>query len=70
MTVWFLVGTWGMDYGDYYWGLYRDPFPHSLLSTRQMNAQAFAGQDECLRQRGPEEGCGSAPPGVPRVQGF
>ena len=28
-----------MDYGDYYWGLYRgyyrDPFPHSLLSTRQ-----------------------------------
>ena len=29
-----------MDHGDYYWGLYRayykDPFPHSLLSTRQM----------------------------------
>ena len=28
-----------MDYGDYYWGLYRDyyrdPFPQSLLSTRQ-----------------------------------
>ena len=28
-----------MDYGDYYWGLYRDcyrdPFPHSLLRTRQ-----------------------------------
>ena len=30
-----------MGYGDYYWGLYsyrdshRDPFPHSLLSTRQ-----------------------------------
>ena len=27
-----------MDYGDYYWGLYRsyrDPFPHSVLSTRQ-----------------------------------
>ena len=28
-----------MDYGDYSWGLYRDyyrdPFPHSLLSTRQ-----------------------------------
>ena len=28
-----------MDYGDYYWGVYRDyckdPFPHSLLSTRQ-----------------------------------
>ena len=26
-----------MDYGDYYWGLYkdyhRDPFPHSLLRT-------------------------------------
>ena len=32
-TVWFLVGNGGMDYGDYYWGLYkdchRDPFPHS-----------------------------------------
>ena len=29
-----------MDYGDNYWGLYRDyyrdPFPHSLLSTRQL----------------------------------
>ena len=28
-----------MDYGDNYWGLYRDyyrdPFPHSLLSTRE-----------------------------------
>ena len=28
-----------MDYGGCYWGLdmdyYRDPFPHSLLSTRQ-----------------------------------
>ena len=28
-----------MDYGDYYWGLYgdyyRDPFPDSLLSTRE-----------------------------------
>ena len=28
-----------MDYGHYYWGLYRDyyrdPFPYSLLSTRQ-----------------------------------
>ena len=39
MTVWFLVGNGGMDYGDHYWGLcrdyYRDPFPHSLLSTRQ-----------------------------------
>ena len=41
MTVWFLVGSGGMDYGYYYWGLYRDyyrdPFPHSLLSTRQMS---------------------------------
>ena len=38
-TVWFLVGNGGMDYGDYYWGFYRDyyrdPFPHSLLRTRQ-----------------------------------
>ena len=36
-----------MDYGDYCWGLYRDyyrdPFPHSLLSTRQLSV-------ECLRQ--------------------
>ena len=28
-----------MDYGDSYWGFYRDyyrdPFPHSLLSTTQ-----------------------------------
>ena len=36
---WFLVWNGGMDYGDYYWelyrGYYRDPFPHSLLSTRQ-----------------------------------
>ena len=28
-----------MDYGDDYWGLYKDyywdPFPHSLLRTRQ-----------------------------------
>ena len=28
-----------MGYGDHYWGLYRDyyrdPFPHSLLSTRE-----------------------------------
>ena len=42
-TVWFLVGNGGMGYGDHYWGLYRgyysrDPFPHSLLSTRQKRA--------------------------------
>ena len=40
LGVWCLVGNGGMDYGDYYWGLYRDyhrdPFPHSLLSTRQL----------------------------------
>ena len=38
-SVWFLVGNGGMDYGDYYWGFYRDyyrdPFSHSLLSARQ-----------------------------------
>ena len=37
-AVWFLVGNGGMDYGDDYWesygDYYRDPFPHSLLSTR------------------------------------
>ena len=30
-----------MNIGDYYWGLYRDycrdPFPHSLLSTRELS---------------------------------
>ena len=34
-----------MDIGDYYWGLYegyyRDPFPHSLLSTREEWAVGF-----------------------------
>ena len=34
-----------MDYGDYYWGLYRDyytdPFPHSLLSTRQSTGSLY-----------------------------
>ena len=38
-----------MDYGDYYSGLYRDyyrdPFPHSLLSTRQRNPGAFLLED-------------------------
>ena len=37
--VWFLVGNGGMDYGNYYWGVYRDyyrdPAAHSLLRTRQ-----------------------------------
>ena len=41
LTVWFLVGNGGNDYGDYDWGLcrdyYRDPFPHSLLRTRHLN---------------------------------
>ena len=31
-----------MEYGDNYWGIYRnyyrDPFPHSLLSTRQITS--------------------------------
>ena len=44
ITVWFLLGTGGMGYGDYYWGLYwdyyRDPFPHSLLSIRQRELSA------------------------------
>ena len=39
LTIGSLVGNGGMDYGDYFWRLYRDyyrdPFPHSLLSTRQ-----------------------------------
>ena len=43
-AVWFLVGNRGMDYGDYIWGLYsdnyRDPFPHSLLSTRHSTCRS------------------------------
>ena len=38
-SAWFLVGNGGIDYGDYYWGLYRDyyknPFPRSPLRTRE-----------------------------------
>ena len=38
-TVWCLVGNGGMDIEDFSWGFYRgyyrDPFPHSLLNTRQ-----------------------------------
>ena len=42
-----------MDYGDYYWGLYRgyyrDPFPHSLLraAAKQMSdvVREDAGED-------------------------
>ena len=34
-----------MNYGDYYWGLYRvyyrDPFPHPLLSTRELCTEDF-----------------------------
>ena len=37
-----------MDYGDYYWGLYRDyyrdPFPLSLRSARQMIQKAYHDQ--------------------------
>ena len=49
-----------MDYGDYYWGLYRDyyrdPFPHCLLSTRELSTLAvstlvFLGV--CVAARGP-----------------
>ena len=44
LPVWFLVGNGGMDYGDDYWGLYRDydqdPFPHSLQSTRGLLGNA------------------------------
>ena len=38
-TVWCLVGNGGMDIGDYYWGLYRDPFPHSLLRTKETTSR-------------------------------
>ena len=42
-TPWCLVGHGGMDIEDYYWGLYRgyyrDPFPNSLLGTRQKTSE-------------------------------
>ena len=34
-TDWFLVGNGGMGYWDYYRDYHRDPFPHSLLRTRE-----------------------------------
>ena len=44
-----------MDYGDYYWGLYRayykDPFPRSLLSTRQKNVLRGPGAEDDARPR-------------------
>ena len=40
-----------MGYGGYYWGLYRDyyrdPFPHSLPSTRQLSKDRLpSGQEQ------------------------
>ena len=62
---WGLVGNGGLDYGDYYWGAYRDyyrdPFPHSLLSTRQ--PLSFG---EVLRISGP--GAPVSPKGAPGLQ--
>ena len=42
-----------MDYGDHYRGFsrdyYRDPFPHSLLSTRQsFLSRVFVGRNKAL----------------------
>ena len=64
-TVWSLVGNGGMDYGDYYWGLYRgyyrDPFPHSLLSTRQycslLQRSLSVFRSFCLRFSGTHKAC-------------
>ena len=43
-----------MDYGDDYWalyrGYYRDPFPHSLLSTRQQWVELSA---RCSKSKTP-----------------
>ena len=40
-----------MDYADDDWGLYRDyyrdPFSHSLLSTRQYTNQAVEDEQQC-----------------------
>ena len=33
-SYWFLVGNEGMDYGDYYWGLYRDLSERLLGASR------------------------------------
>ena len=52
-----LLGNGGMDYGDYWWGLYRgyngNPFPHSLLSTRQTTASPFGAAGPEARLRSP-----------------
>ena len=53
----------GMDYGDYYWGLYRDdyrePFPHSLLSTRETKPRPV--QDVMSEAVGTKLLCGPEP---------
>ena len=53
MSVWFFVGNGGMDYGDHYCGLYRDyytdPFPHSLLRTRQVSERLSSGLEFGVR---------------------
>ena len=58
------VGNGGMDYGDFYWGLcrdyYRDPFPHSLLSTRESLGIHLEGASHLLVKQGglrKSEGC-------------
>ena len=61
-----------MDYGDYYWGLYRDycrdPFPHSLLSTRQLSTSQMKGRAFALQNYAGPRGTGwiSSPRGAAR----
>ena len=49
----------GLDYRDYYLGLYRDyyrdPFPHSLLSTREIVMEGCGGA-ECVQSQGFRKG--------------
>ena len=44
VPVWCLVGNGGMDYGDYYWGLYRgyyrDPFTKNQTAKQYSELSA------------------------------
>ena len=61
-----------MGYGDYYWGLYRDyykdPFPHSLLRTRQIRrgrADTTRNTGDSQEKTGHDEASGLKPSDLP-----
>ena len=72
-SVWCLVGNGGMDYWDYDWGLYRgycrDPFPHSLLSTREALDEEFTEIPVSLFLAGPVQVRDLRVPGFRVVRG-